>query len=165
MTLADLKTSLQARPEAVVRIDLPDGGSVPAHFHITEVGHIAKRFVDCGGVFRASETCVLQTWMRSSGHDDGHRLTAGRLAMILDLANPIVPSDELPVEVEYEHGLVSQFPLARVVTEDAVVLLQLGLKRTDCLAKSRCGCGADEAGAIAQEKESEACCAGPGCCA
>jgi len=164
MTLADLKTSLRARPEAVVRIDLPAGGSVPAHFHITEVGHVAKRFVDCGGVFRASETCVLQTWMRSSDDDDGHRLTAGRLAMILDLANPIVPSDEMPVEVEYEHGLVSQFPLASVATEEAVVVLHLGQKHTDCLAKAACGCGEDKARTQAHEKESEACCAGPGCC-
>ena len=30
-----------------------DGKSVPPHFHITEVGLVSKKFVDCGGIFRA----------------------------------------------------------------------------------------------------------------
>jgi hypothetical protein len=164
MNLTELKACLRSHPEAIVRIDLPEGGSVPAHFHITEVGHIAKRFVDCGGTFRASETCVLQTW-QASPNDDGHRLTAGRLAMILELANPLIPSGDLPVEVEYEHGLVVQFPLIAVAIEEPVLVLQLGLKHTDCLAKAKCGCGEGEAGATGPADENEACCAGPGCCA
>lgn len=162
MNLTELKAILQANPAASVRLDLPGGGSVPAHFHLTEVGRVSKRFVDCGGVFRASESCVLQTWMTSAAHDDGHRLTAARLAMILELANPIIPSGDLPVEVEYEHGLVSQFPLAAVTTEGGVVVLQLGLKHTDCLAKEKCGCGEDTACATEAVPAAEACCSGAG---
>src|SRR5436190_117460 len=105
MNLTELKAGLHARPELNVTIALPDGGRIPAHYHITEVGHVAKRFVDCGGTVRNSETCVLQTYFGSS-KDDGHRLTAGKLAHILDLASPLLPSDDVPVEVEYEDGVI-----------------------------------------------------------
>ena len=118
-------------------IELPDGRLLPGHFHITEVGHVAKKFVDCGGVFRASETCVLQTFVGSS-RDDGHRLTAGRLAKILGLAQPILPAADLPVEIEYETDVISQFPLEAATAAGSSLTLQLGLRHTDCLAKDRC---------------------------
>ena len=66
MNLHELKAALaHAASEAEVRIALPDGGEVPAHFHVTEVGHIQKDFIDCGGKRRASRACTLQTWMGS----------------------------------------------------------------------------------------------------
>jgi hypothetical protein len=87
---------------------LPDGGLIPAHFHITEVGHVTKRFIDCGGTRRTLETCLLQTWV----HDDvDHRLVAGKLATIFDRAGDVLPHHDLPVEIEYEDGVVAQFPV------------------------------------------------------
>lgn len=161
MNIPELKARLRAHPELNVRILRPDGTAIPAHYHLTEVGHVAKRFVDCGGKFRASETCVLQTHF-GSPRDDGHRLTAGKFAMILDLAKPILSTEDLPVEVEYEAGVISQAPLTVVNVENGVLQLQLGAKHTDCLAKEKCGgddaCGcADEPAAA----EAEACCAAP----
>lgn len=160
MNLTELKTRLSAQPEFPLAIALPDGGRIPAHYHITEVGHITKKFIDCGGTVRTAETCVLQTYF-GSRKDDGHRLTSGKLARILDLAKPILPSDELPVEVEYEDGVISQFPLAGITVENGGIVLQLGLKHTDCLAKDKCGI-ADDA------EESGGCCASTttagGCC-
>jgi predicted transcriptional regulator len=32
-----------------VTFQLPDGTTVPEHFHVTEVGLITKNFIDCGG--------------------------------------------------------------------------------------------------------------------
>jgi len=32
-----------------VAFQLEDGTFVPEHFHVTEVGQIAKNFIDCGG--------------------------------------------------------------------------------------------------------------------
>src|SRR5258708_247811 len=101
MKISEFRTQLRAHPEAHIAITLPDGGLVPLHFHVTEVGHVAKNYVDCGGKFRSSESCVLQTWI-ASDHDDGHRLTAGKLDFILGLADSILPSGEMPVEVEFE---------------------------------------------------------------
>ncbi|HEX2860687.1 MAG TPA: DUF6428 family protein [Lacunisphaera sp.] len=144
MNLNQLRAQLRAHPDLTVAIVLPDGGRIPAHFHVTEVGHVAKKFVDCGGTFRASEACVLQAFA-GSAHDDGHRLSAGRLAHILDLAAPILPSGDLPAEVEYEDGIVSQFPLAGTGMEAGELVLQLAAKHTDCLARNRCGLGEDDA--------------------
>ena len=126
MNLTELKNGLQAHADLNVQITLPDGGRVPAHYHVTEVGHVAKRFIDCGGTIRTSETCVLQTYL-GSPQDDGHRLTAGKLAHILDLAQPILSSEELPVEVEYEEGVISQFPLTGFTVGAGGLVLQLGL--------------------------------------
>lgn len=129
-----------ARPDSEVRLAMPEGGLVPAHFHLTEVGHIQKEFVDCGGTRRASRTCTLQTWM-ASGTDDGHRLTAERLGRILALTAVLFTDEALPVEVEYEDGLISQFPLENVKEDAGRVVLQLGRKHTNCLAREVCGGG------------------------
>ncbi len=147
MKLNELKAELAAVPSAApLQIALPDGATVPAHFHITEVGHIDKNFIDCGGQRRTARTCLLQTWM-SSERDDGHRLTAGRFARILAIAAPLFTDEELPVEVEYEDGLIAQFPLAGLArTTDGGVVLQLALKHTDCLARDRCGSESGEEG-------------------
>lgn len=142
MNLNELKAALaDAQPDAHVRFALPDGGEVPAHFHVTEVGHIQKDFIDCGGQRRASRTCSLQTWMSSAG-DDGHRLTVARFTKILALTSPLFTDEALPVEVEYEAGLISQFPLDGVTEENGRVVLQLGSKHTNCLARETCGVGA-----------------------
>ncbi len=162
MNLTELKAQLRAHTDLNVIIALPDGGRVPVHYHITEVGHVAKKFIDCGGTVRTSEACVLQTYF-GSPKDDGHRLTAGKLAKILDLAKSILPSGDLPVEVEYEEGVISQFPLADVTVEAGGLVLQLGLKHTDCLAKDKCGIADGD-----DEGEGSGCCAGApasgGCC-
>jgi hypothetical protein len=158
MKLHELQAQLRAHAELNLIITLPDGGRVPAHFHVTEVGHVAKKFVDCGGTFRASEACVLQTYVGSPA-DDGHRLAAGRLAKILDLANPILPGNDLPVEIEHETEVISQFPLIAARVDGSLLTLQLGLKHTDCLAKERCGVAEPEAAGAGA-----GCGCGPGCC-
>ena len=64
MKLNELKATLALAPDALPRFILPDGDVVPAHFHITEVGHVAKRFIDCGGTLHdTTDTCLLQTYV------------------------------------------------------------------------------------------------------
>lgn len=153
MNVNELKAGLNARPNLNVALVLPDGRLVPPHYHVTEVGQITKRFIDCGGTIRHSESCVLQTYF-GSPRDDGHRLTAGKLAQILELARPVLASGELPVEVEYEDGVISQFPLVEIAEDGGNLGLRLGLKHTDCLAKDKCGIADDEG------EEARGCCAG-----
>lgn len=138
MKLRDLKSMLRAHPESHPRLVLPDGDQVPAHFHITEVGHVAKRFIDCGGtVHDTTDTCLLQTWHLDSDLD--HRLTAGTFAKILDLGAQVLPHDDLEVEVEYEDCAVTQFPIKSAVFAGDYIEIQLGEKHTDCLAREKCG--------------------------
>ena len=48
MQLHELKSLLRAHPDSTQHVILPDGDPIAAHFHITEVGHVAKPFIDCG---------------------------------------------------------------------------------------------------------------------
>jgi hypothetical protein len=137
MKLSELKSLLRVHPAAFPRFILPDGQLVPAHFHITEVGHVAKKFVDCGGTFREREACVLQTYVAD---DLDHRLHASRFADILDLGRPILPGDDLEVEVEWDCCVISQYPIASARTIEDRLEFQLAARHTDCLAKEKCGC-------------------------
>jgi hypothetical protein len=156
MNLAEFRSQLAAHPDLPMVIALPDGTRAPFHFHVTEVGHITKRFVDCGGKFRSSETCVLQTWTGVTD-DDGHRLTAGKLAKILDLAGSILPSAEIPVEIEHEAGVISQYPVEGIAAVDGVLTVQLTAKHTDCLAREQCSPA--DGGDCGCEPEATECCA------
>jgi hypothetical protein len=137
MNYSQLRSLLAQHPDSLPRFVLPDGESLPAHVHITEVGHVAKRFIDCGGTIRESSTCVLQAW--ESDNDPDHRLTAGKLASILDLASGVLPVQDLEVEVEYEACSVSQYPLVDGAVRGPELILSLVAKHTDCLAKEACG--------------------------
>ncbi len=138
MKLKDLKATLALHPEAFPRFIMPDGDTIPAHFHITEVGHVAKRFIDCGGKLHdQTDTCLLQTWVDDDDAD--HRLKAGRFAKILQLGDQVLPHDDMPVEVEYDCCVVAQYPIASAQFTGEFVDLHLGEKHTDCLAKEKCG--------------------------
>jgi hypothetical protein len=139
MKLHKLKSVLRAHPNSHPRLILPDGDQVPAHFHITEVGHVAKRFIDCGGtVHDATDTCLLQTYVAD---DVDHRLDSGGFAKILNLGQQVLPHDDLDVEVEYEDCAVSQYPIESAELVGEYVELRLRDKHTDCLAKEKCGIG------------------------
>jgi hypothetical protein len=135
MKVTELKNELNKSPRANVRFILPNGESVPAHAHVTEVARIDKRFIDCGGTFRNDSLCRLQTWFSD---DTDHRLTAGKLAKILEKAAAILQSDALDVDVEHEIGYITQFPLASVEISVDEVILRLTERHTACLALDKC---------------------------
>ncbi len=136
MNLSKLRSVLGRDTGAALHLMLPDGDFVPGHFHVTEVGRVHKEFVDCGGTRRETTACVLQVWIAA---DTDHRLTAGKLAQIVDLAAPILRGDDLPVEIEYEAAVISQYPLGQIEVTPAGLLFHLGTKHADCLAPDRCG--------------------------
>ena len=72
------------------------------------------------------------------GEDTDHRLTAGKLLKALAHAAPVLGSEDLSVEFEYESCNVVQLVLAEVRQESDRFILQLGKKHTDCLAKELC---------------------------
>ncbi len=152
MNITELKSLLTANPDKPLRFILPDKTAIPSHFHITEVGHVQKDFIDCGGTRRSFSTCVLQAWVAKN--DEEHSLTAGKLAAILKLADKILPSDALEVEVEFEAPVISQFPVASAEVVADALAFRLMNKHTDCMAKDQCGL----------ESESSCCSAESGCC-
>ncbi len=155
MKLSDFRTHLLSHPDHLLTFALPDGGLIPAHFHITEAGRVDKSFIDCGGTIRTVASCSLQAWVAD---DLDHRFTPGKLARVLDVAAPLFRGDDLEVEIEYEDGFLSQFPVLEATTEGRALLFHLGTKHTDCLAKDTCGQGEGA------PTESEACCSAGVCC-
>lgn len=135
MKVTELKNALAAHRDAEIQFELPDGARVPAHAHVTEIGRVEKRFVDCGGTRRTDVRCQMQTWV---ANDLDHRLTTGKLLGILNKAQSILESDELEVDVEHEVEWTSQFPLASAALVHNKLVLTLGVRHTACLAQDKC---------------------------
>lgn len=135
ISVSTLKAALAAAPTLPLSVIWTDGEPIESHFHITEVGRLQKDFVDCGGTVRRLVTCLLQTWV---GDDLDHRITAGKLLKAFEHAAPVLGGDDLPVELEYETCNVVQLIVASVTQEPDRLVLQLGAKHTDCLAKELC---------------------------
>lgn len=157
MTLSELRTLLLEQGHKHFRLKLPDGSPVPVSFHVTEAGRVQKTFMDCGGTLRETMTCQLQVWV---GQDADHRIEARKAAAILDKARAILPDDSVPVEIEYEDKVISQYTIEGHEATAGAVVLRLAAKHTDCLAKELCGVPVvAAAGAPAVP-----CCGPQGCC-
>jgi hypothetical protein len=150
MTLHELKLVVQQHPGTFPRFVLPDGEFIPAHAHVTEVGHVAKQFIDCGGVLGNSESILLQAHV---GQDTEHRLTSDRFGKILRLGERVLPSDELDVEVEYDCCVVAQYPITEAKRTGQHLDITLAGKRTQCLGAQR-----------RKTEATDSCCASPSCC-
>lgn len=136
MTVKNLRQVLAANPGVKMHWMLPDRSFIPAHYHITEVGRVQKDFIDCGGTVRSTTAGVLQVWVAD---DVDHRLETTKLAAIMDVAGPLLQSEDLPLEVEYEEGVISQYPVVGVEITPSGLLFHLGTKHTACLAPEKCG--------------------------
>lgn len=128
MKLSRFSELLQSHPDKPFHLVLPGSGTVPASFHITEVGHVTKKFIDCGGKLHSVESCQLQVWL---GDDTDHRLYAGKMARVLDLAKAkgVLPAEDLDVEIEYEETAISQYTVSDFALTESAVVLHLAAKR------------------------------------
>jgi hypothetical protein len=136
MTLLELKTLLGEHAGRHFRIRLPDGSAVPLSFHVTEVGRVQKTFLDCGGTLRETIACQLQIWV---GQDYDHRIETRKMAAILDKAQAYLPDEAVPVEIEYEDRVISQYTISGHEVSEQAVVLELAHKHTECLAPELCG--------------------------
>lgn len=159
MKLSELKSLLADHADRIFRISLPDGSAVPLSFHVTEVGRVHKTFLDCGGKLRESLVCQLQVWV---GEDFDHRIETGKMAAILGKAQPYLPDESIPVEVEYESEVISQYTVENAEVSGDAVILHLAHKHTECLAPELCGLPALPGSA--ETKSSNSCCGPQGCC-
>jgi hypothetical protein len=136
MTVKEFCRTLEENPDVKMHWLLPDRSFVPSHYHITEVGRVQKDFIDCGGTVRSTSACLLQIWV---ANDVEHRLDTTKLSSIMRIAEPVLLAEDLPVEVEFEDGKVSQYPIGGMEITPAGVLFYLGTKHTACLAPEKCG--------------------------
>lgn len=159
MKLSELKQLLSQHSQRSFQLTLPDGSAVPVSFHITEVGRVQKTFLDCGGTLRDQVTCQLQVWV---GEDVDHRIETDKMVKILELAKPYLPDESIPVEVEYEKEVISQYTIERAEVSGDSVILHLANKHTECLAPELCGLPALPSGKGVGQ--SDCCSGGTGCC-
>lgn len=153
MNLQDIKQALQEVD--TITFELPNGDVVPPHFHVTEIGQINKKFIDCGGKLRNESVISFQLY---TAEDYDHRLSATKLKNIVELSESKLNLSNLPIEVEYQGETIGKYGL-----EFDGNNFQLTTKFTDCLAKDNCGIPKTKV--ALSELQSEACCApGSGCC-
>ena len=158
MKLSQFTDLLQNHPENTFRLVLPGSHTVPLSFHITEVGHVVKKFIDCGGKVHTVQSCQLQAWI---GTDPEHRLLAGKMARVLSSAKAkgVIPENEdLDLEIEYEDTTISHYGVADYGLTDSGVVLHLAAKHTDCLAKESC------LPSLPMLDDAAVCCGTTGCC-
>jgi hypothetical protein len=151
MELIQLLEVLKNHPDRSMKIVLPNGTAIPAHFHVTEVGHVQKRFVDCGGTLRSSASCLLQIWV---ANDLDHRLDTTKLNKIIEKGLGLFDNQQIPIEIEYEQGVLSQYPLQSIQIDDGGLVFQVDNKHTACLAPDKCRVDLNVVSACNQ----------PGCC-
>jgi len=158
MTLSEFKTKLNA----VEHLDfqLPDGSLVPAHFHVTEVGEINKRFVDCGGTVRKESKINFQLW---EAYDFDHQLKPEKLKKIIELSEKQLALNDLEIEVEYQSGTIGKFGL-----EFNGQQFQLTSTKTNCLALESCGIPNDKLkinlNGVILNNSANSCSPSGGCC-
>ncbi|HRI00625.1 MAG TPA: DUF6428 family protein [Saprospiraceae bacterium] len=129
MLLSELKSSLESLSELV--FILPDGKQVPKHFHITEIGLVSKKFIDCGGVIRDEKIISMQLW---ESIDVWHRLQPSKLLSIVNLSVDKLELPDLTIEVEYQRETIGKYQLQ--FNDGKFYLTSMN---TACLAQDQCG--------------------------
>ncbi len=153
MILSELKKSL-AQTTHPVLLHL-DGNPIPAHYHITEVGHKTKTFVDCGGTMRKEERITFQVWVAK---DFDHRLTSEKLLSIIESYETNILNSDMEVELEYQEDTIGIYGL-----HFDGRFFHLQPLQTDCLAPDRCGIPVTKT-KIAMAQLGGSCTPGGGCC-
>ena len=154
MKLSEIKNHLAALQ--AVNFQLEDGTSVPKHFHVTEVGVITKKFIDCGGKVRNEMTANFQLW---DANDFEHRLKPQKLLGIIGLSEKVLGMEDLEIEVEYQSGTIGKYGL-EFKGQDFILTPTL----TACLAKDNCGIPADKLKMNLSEAVESCCAPGSKCC-
>ena len=156
MKISEIKSALNTVD--TIGFELPDGSFVPESFHVTEVGIIAKNFIDCGGTVRKEEVANFQLW---NANDLEHRLKPKKLLGIIALSEKVLSIGDLEIEVEYQSDTIGKYALDFNGTNFMLVS-----KHTACLASEQCGVKQDLQKAVSEvQLKKESCCApGGGCC-
>ncbi len=141
-----------------VNFKLPNGTFVPEHFHVTEVGLITKKFIDCGGTIRNEEVVNFQLWNANDYH---HRLKPQKLIDIIEMSEKVLGIGDFEIEVEYQEQTIGKFDLD--INDNTFVLIN---KQTACLAEDQCGIPNDKQKMNLSEIKIEQSCCNPqsGCC-
>jgi hypothetical protein len=130
-----------------------DGTEIPKHFHITEVGQIDKKFIDCGGTVRSESVVNMQLW---ESVDFWHRLDPVKLLQIIALSENKLGIEDHEIEIEYQGDTIGKYNVSFANGQ-----FNLIPTKTACLALDACGIPSLES---IKEKVASCCSPGGGCC-
>lgn len=156
MKLSEIKQQLSSLES--VNFVLPNGTKVPQHFHVTEIGQITKKFIDCGGVIRNEKVVNFQLW---EANDFDHRLAPKKLLNIIQLSENMLGIEDGEVEVEYQSETIGKYDLGFNGKEFLLIA-----KQTNCLAEDKCGIPVEKQKVKLSDLQSQSSCCAPGgnCC-
>lgn len=154
MKLSDIKIILPNLDN--VEFQLENGSFVPAHFHVTEVGQIEKRFIDCGGVIRQEKIVNFQLW---NANDFEHRLKPSKLLKIIALSEEKLQIEDGEIEVEYQSETIGKYDL-----DFNGKYFILKNKQTACLAPDACQIPTENTMLDLGIVNNSCCTPGGGCC-
>lgn len=154
MKLSEFKKILVNQDK--IEIELPNGKLVPSHFHVTEIGEINKRFIDCGGTLRNENVVNFQLW---EANDYDHRLHPEKLINVIELSERKLDIKDEEIEVEYQGNTIEKYGL-----EYNGNRFILSSKTTDCLAKDNCGIPDLKIAKPLASLSPNSCAPGSGCC-
>lgn len=154
MKLSEFTNHLSALKE--IAFELPNGELVPEHFHVTEIGRIEKKFIDCGGTLRNEKKISFQLW---KANDYNHRLHPEKLVGIIELAQDKLNLPDSEIEIEYQGDSIEKYD----VDFDGRTFLMNNTK-TDCLAKDKCGVPKEKPKVKLSELQNARCTPDTGCC-
>jgi hypothetical protein len=155
MTLSEIKKHLATAETVNFRLD--NGTFVPEHFHVTEVGVVTKRFIDCGGTVRNEQVANFQLW---DANDFEHRLKPQKLLHIIGLSEKVLGIEDLEIEVEYQADTIGKYNLDFNGRDFVLVS-----KATACLAADHCGIPQEElVSGLLETTNQNDCKPGGGCC-
>jgi len=157
MTLEQIKEILPKLNN--VEFQLEDGTVIPEHFHVTEVGQINKKFIDCGGIVRNETVVNFQLW---NADDYEHRLKPEKLLKIIQLSEDKLGIEDAEIEVEYQSDTIGKYDL-----DFNGKIFVLKNKTTACLAEDACGIPSEKQKKNLIElsvNQSSCCSPNSGCC-
>jgi hypothetical protein len=154
MKLSKFKEILATK--STIAFELPNGELVPNHFHITEIGQVNKKFIDCGGTIRLENRVNFQLW---EAKDYDHRLHPEKLVEIIELSEKTLALEDLDIEVEYQNTTIGKYNIEYNGNN-----FLLTNTFTDCLAKDNCGVPEEKATISNLNPEENSCAPGSGCC-
>lgn len=156
MKLSEIKELLKRI--STIEFKLPNGTNVPEHFHVTEIGEVSKRFIDCGGTVREEKKIAFQLW---EANDFDHRLAPQKMISIIELSEKMLQLGDYEIEVEYQGETIGKYGLEFNGTH-----FLLSSTLTDCLAKDKCGVAPEKTKIrLSDLNKSTSCCTpNSGCC-
>ena len=125
MSLEELNRLLTQNENKALHLMLPDSGQPPVAFHVTDAGTLSRSLMDCAGHFHRAQACLLQA---VQGTEEEHRLAAHKLRCTLQRAAPVAlptEANHYDVEIEYEQGTVSHYPVERCTVEPEALIFHL----------------------------------------